>query len=258
VSETIRSNEYWLTRRGDEARESIRSSLFEYRYRWGHFSEACDTLRRGEKTDPRDKTGHLSLLTSIDISPKRCSISRISCMSDAYFSSNPSKDILSGSGFRFSSTTPEEQRRAGFGLPTGRAAGPWPGRCKNEPEIVGVPLRRDIAEPGLGLGLGGQSVSVSSDPDNSSMGADFSDQVPSDADDGGNRSSFKIPDRLKEVTIRGFRPLSSTFFRALVLMQSTSWFITCRSEKGRRLAVRRLVLVRNNGVDTLRMGVENW
>lgn len=53
-------------------------------------------------------------------------------------------------------------------------------------------------------------------------------------------------------SIRGFRPLSSTFFLALMLTQSTSCFIASRSDTLRRGTVRRSVLVRGRtpcGVD---------
>jgi hypothetical protein len=134
--------------------------------------------------------------------------------------------------------------------------------------IVGVPLRRDIdiadVGLGLGLGLGGQSISVSSEPEDSGTkldGTTLSDFMPSENDEEWNRSSFHEFVRLMDVRMRGFRPLSSTFFRALMPTQSVSCFIAWWSERGRRESVRRLLVrvrVRCGVNDAERIGVENW
>ena len=61
-----------------------------------------------------------------------------------------------------------------------------------------------------------------------------------------NRSSFKVEERElgSFVRVLGFRPLSSTFFRALIPIQSTSCFMASRSETVRLGAVRLIVLAR--------------
>ena len=65
-----------------------------------------------------------------------------------------------------------------------------------------------------------------------------------------NLNSFSVEDDLDPepkvnlFRIRGFRPLSSTFFRALMPTQSTSCFMASRSDTACRGAVRRIVLAR--------------
>jgi hypothetical protein len=147
---------------------------------------------------------------------------------------------------------------------SGRVVGPddvaWPNdklaepsRCENVVVVVGVPLRRDNTDPGrgLGLGLGGPSMSVSSDSDSMGRrlprreGSCFVLSVSSSLT-GMNRSSLTIPERLTDTRTRGLRPLSSTFFRALIPTQLTSCCMASRSETDRLGAVRRLVLVRGS------------
>lgn len=156
---------------------------------------------------------------------------------------------------------------------------PWTARKKYMLVAVGVWLLRDsidIAEPGrgVGLGLGGASESASElgvstisscvallAPDTESSDAPSAlsdeyvgastryDSAPSPlttATEESKRSSFRAEpeERLKEDRTRGLRPLSSTFFRALMPTQSASCFIASRSETARRGAVRRMVLAR--------------
>lgn len=165
----------------------------------------------------------------------------------------------------------------------------------------GVPLRLDnidIAEPGrgVGLGLGGSSESVSSEPDQAAgwlrlftrigfggtaiRGRSDEATLPPVSLPGVlstrfgpgmggtvvNRSSLRmgapfcvaLPDRMSK---RGLRPLSSTFLRALMPMQSTSCFIASRSVTLRRSPVRRTVPVRRSvpggGKPLCRTGVVN-
>lgn len=156
----------------------------------------------------------------------------------------------------------------------------------------------DIADPGLGLGLGLGGISDAVLSSNGTMEEGSSmplaeierdiipamDDIPVTADedviDGGStryetpvsfttmtdlskRSSLSVEERelLNFVIIRGFRPLSRTFFRALIPIQSTSCFIASLSETVRRGAVRRIVLARGSvpyGVNALgRVGVAN-
>lgn len=63
--------------------------------------------------------------------------------------------------------------------------------------------------------------------------------------DRSKRNSFNVEerDRLAEARTLGFRPLSSTFLRALMPTQFTSCFIASLSETARRGAVRRSVPV---------------
>lgn len=139
-----------------------------------------------------------------------------------------------------------------------------------------------MAEPGLGLGLGLGGIldpilSSSKGSMEEGSSAPFidieSDIIPAieeipvvaeeDITEGGsmryeipvslttmtdlsNRSSFSVDERdeLNFVNNFGFRPLSMTFLRALIPMQSTSCFIASRSETARRGADLRIVLAR--------------
>ena len=119
--------------------------------------------------------------------------------------------------------------------------------------MVLLRLSIDIADPGrgLGLGLGGPSDpdSVASDSDATGTGGKSLEvlSVLVVIGDGPNLSSFLIAIgrfSLMESSTLGFRPLASTFFRALMPMQSTSCLMASRSETARRIGVRPIVLVR--------------
>ena len=147
----------------------------------------------------------------------------------------------------------------------------------HEAVTVGVALLLDdiidIADPGrgLGLGLGGASlpsslVSSSSHVITLALAplilllpvsllfpayAILPGKTPSSGamsiSAGKNRKAFALPVPVADVGVgmaRGVRPAASTFFRALIPMQSTSCRIASLSDTVRRGAVRRSVLAR--------------
>ena len=94
---------------------------------------------------------------------------------------------------------------------------------------------------------------------------DTAPSTPTTATDVSKRSSFSADDGPPVLGVRegrrGFRPLSSTFLRALWPTQSTSCLSASRSDTARRGAVRRTVLARGSvpyGVSAFgRIGVAN-